>query len=147
MISDSNIFDPFMIYEDPKEIELVQNITEKTRSGRIVWQRSSPSSLVATVPGMQISFVRSGSFSPFSTLLGGPGWEVFSIRNLQGNEIVKLQQPSTIIFSVAPASGSAFPPVPPPRTKLQQAVDELYSVADTKGEGDIDKAIKVVKNL
>jgi hypothetical protein len=36
---------------------------------------------------------------------------------------------------------------PPPRSKLLEAVDALYSVANSRGQGDIDKALNVIKNL
>jgi hypothetical protein len=135
-----NIFDAFSNYEDPKEIALVESIIEKTKSGRIAWERTSSSSLVANVPGMQINFVRSPSVL-LGRLLGGSGWEMFTIRSQQGAELVKVQQPSIFMYGTSPKAP------PPPRSKLLQAVDTLYSIADTKGEGDIDKAINVIKNL
>jgi hypothetical protein len=130
-------------YDDPKELELVETITEKTRTGKIVWERTS-SSLVATAPGMQLSFVRSTSpieSALMSLGLGGGGWEVFSIRSQQGAEIMKVEQPSISIFPNPPTSTT------PPRSKLLAAVDVLYSTANSRGQGDIDKALNVIKNL
>jgi hypothetical protein len=133
----------YVSYDDPKEIELVEKIAEKTRMGKIVWERTS-SSLVATAPGMQMSFVRSSA--PIEGVLlrlglgGGGGWEIFSIRSQQGAEIVKVEQPSLPVFGL-PAS------TPLPRSKLLEAVDALYTTANSKGQGDIDKALDVIKNL
>jgi hypothetical protein len=124
-------------YDDPKEIELVEKIAEKTRMGKIVWERT-PSSLVATAPGMQISFVRSSSW--WESILGG-GWEIFSIRSQQGAEIMKVEQPSGLPTFGMPAS------TPPPRSKLLEAVDALYSTANSRGQGDIEKALNVIDNL
>ncbi len=129
-------------YDDPKEIELVEKIAEKTRMGRIVWERT-PSSLVATAPGMQMSFVRSSSgieSALFSLGLGG-WWEIFSIRSQQGAEIMKVEQPSSGVLMRPPTS------TPPPRSKLVEAVDALYAVAAIRGQADIDKALDVIKNL
>jgi hypothetical protein len=145
----SNVDDIFRAligsYEDPKQIELVNSITEKTKAGKIVWAKT-PSSLVANVPGMQMSFVRSAP--PMNAALAslgvGSGWEIFSIRSPHGAEIMKAEQPAK--WLVAPPPGTTAS-TPPPRSKLVQAVDALYSIADVKGEGDIDKAISVIKNL
>jgi hypothetical protein len=131
------VFKEFIGYDDPKEIELVEKIAEKTRMGKIVWERTS-SSLVATAPGIQMSFVR--SFSVLGDILGGGGWEIFSIRSLQGTEIMKVEQPSQPTFGLAAST-------PPPRSKLLEAVDALYSVANSRGQGDIDKALNVIRNL
>jgi hypothetical protein len=133
------ISNEYLGYDDPKEIELVEKIADKTRMGKIVWQRTV-SSLVATAPGMQLSFVRSSSSYLESMFLGGGGWEIFSIRSQQGAEIMKVEQPSLPTFGL-PSSA------PPPRSKLLEAVDSLYSVAATRGQGDIDKALNVIKNL
>jgi hypothetical protein len=135
---------------DPKEIELVENIIEKTKAGKIVWQKQ-PSALVATVSSMQMNFVRSSSAGAIlgRTLGGGGGaWEMFSIRRVDGTEILKVEQPSMSFLSVLipPPPGSP-PPTPPPRSKLLQSVDRLYSIADVRGQGDIDNAINVIKNL
>ena len=128
------VFKEFIGYDDPKEIELVEKIAEKTRMGKIVWNGTA-SSLVATAPGMQMSFVRSSS--PLGNILGG--WEIFSIRSQQGAEIMKVEHPS---------SGVLVPtPLRLPRGKLLEAVDGLYSVANSRGQGDIDKALNVIKNL
>lgn len=125
-------------YDDPKEIELVEKIAEKTRMGKIVWE-GTPSSLVATAPGMQMSFVRSSSV--LGDILGGGGWEMFSIRSQQGAEIMKVEQASSgVLFGNASAT-------PPPRSKLLEAVDALYTVANSRGRGNIDKALNVIDNL
>jgi hypothetical protein len=127
-------------YEDPKEVELVEKIAEKTRTGKIVWERT-PSSLVATAPGMQMSFVRSSVANSFARLIvGGGEWEIFSIRSQQGAEILKVEQSPTDIIA-NPISSA------PERSKLLEAVDALYSVAASRGQGDIDKALNVINNL
>jgi hypothetical protein len=128
--------------EDTKQIELIQNVIEKTKLGKITWQKAA-NSLVANVPGMQLSFVRSAANSWTAILGGGGGWDIFSIRSQQGAEIIKVEQLVGNIF---------FPPtttpVPTERSKLLQTVDTLYAVADAKVEsGEIDKAINVIKNL
>jgi hypothetical protein len=115
-------------YDDAKEIELVDKIAEKTRMGKIVWERGPSSPVAATAPGMQLSFVRT---SPgiesvlFSLGLGGL-WEIFSIRSQQGAEIMKLEQSSGGVLFGSPG------PMPS-RNKLLEAVDALYLVAASRG--------------
>ena len=42
--------------EDPREVELVQNLIEKTRQGKIPWNRQT-NALIATIPNsFQINF-------------------------------------------------------------------------------------------
>ena len=128
--------------DDRKQIELVEKIAEKTRMGKIVWERG-PSSLVASAPGMQLSFVRVSAgieTALFNLGLGG-WWEMFSIRSQQGAEIMKVEQSS---------SGVLFEPptlAPSPRSKLLESVDSLYLVAASRGQADIDKALNVIKSL
>jgi hypothetical protein len=144
-----NLFGTLAGYEDPKEIELVENIIAKTKAGKILWQRQA-SSLVATVATMQMNFVRSSSANALvGRILGGGGaWDMFSIRRQDGTEILKVEQPQTSFLVFSPPTPAGAPrPAPPQRSKLLQAVDRLYSIADVKGPGDIDKAIDVIKNL
>lgn len=130
-----NLFGEAPSYDDPKEVELVEKIAEKTRAGKIVWERT-PSSLVGTAPGMQISFVRSSAWDSLNTIVGS-WWEIFSIRSQQGAEIMKVEQPPTF----------GIPSPIPPRGKLLEAVDTLYSLAASRGHGDIDRALNVINNL
>jgi hypothetical protein len=134
------ISNEYLGYDDPKEIELVEEIAEKTRMGKIVWERTPPF-LVATAPGMRLSFARSSTgleSALFSLGLGG-WWEIFSIRGQQGAEIMKVEEPSSGVLL-----GS---PTPTPRSKLLKAVDALYTEAASREHGDIDKALNVIKNL
>jgi hypothetical protein len=138
-----NILAAFSVSEDPKQIALIENIIDKTKSGKITWEKTT-STLVANVPGMQLSFVVASSPATYLSVLGGGSgyWELFSIRNQQGSEIMKVEQPIVNYWAATP------PPAPPPRSKLLQAVDTLYSIAYTKGQvSEIDKAIHVIKNL
>jgi hypothetical protein len=139
----NNALRRYLEYDDPKEVELVEKIAEKTRIGKINWE-STASSLVATAPGMQISFVRPSSplESAAGVLLGVGLWEIFSIRSQQGAEILKVEQPSSLPYFGVPAPSTLLP-----RSKLIEAVDALYSVAASRGHADIDKALNVIKNL
>jgi hypothetical protein len=137
-----SIFGTAWMGGDPKEIELVENIIEKTKSGKIAWQKSG-SSLFANLPAMQLSFVRSNNalLDRMLDALGGSGWNMFSIRRTTDNfEILKVEQTLKLLPP---------PPAPskPVRSKLLQKVDDLYALADAKGQGEIDKAIDAIKNL
>jgi hypothetical protein len=69
-------------------------------------------------------------------------WEIFSVRSQQGVEILKVEQPSSLAYFGIPLES-----MPTPRSKLLEAVDALYSVANSRGKSDIDKALNVIKNL
>jgi hypothetical protein len=125
--------------DDAKEIELVEKIAEKTRMGKLVWERT-PSSLVAAAPGMQMSFVRSSPWGALEAIAGG-WWEIFSIRSQQGAEIVKVEQPPSLAYFGLSES------TPLQRSKLLDSVDALYLVANSRGQGDIDKALNVINSL
>jgi hypothetical protein len=144
------VFKTLSGYEDPKEIELVENVIAKTKAGKIIWQRQS-SSLFATVGALQMNFVHSSTSNALAARLLGVGgsWDIFSIRRQNGTEILKVAQPQTGMLAGlgAPPTppGSQVPP--PSRSKLLQAVDTLYEIASSRGQGDIDNAIDVIKNL
>jgi hypothetical protein len=130
--------------DDPKELELLENITQKTVLGKITWHKTS-SSLVADAGGMQLSFVRTKV--PYSKTSGGGGlWDMFTIRTPQGLELMRVEDPATNFF-IMPATPPESADAPSPRSKILQAVDNLYVVADTKGRGEIDNAINTIKNL
>jgi hypothetical protein len=130
----------FLGFEDLKETELVESIAEKSESGKIVWKRA-PSSLTATAPGIQMSFVLSSSPFALDPVGGRVWWEKFSIHNGQGAEIMKVEQPSSLDYLTAPASTQ------PPGSNLTAAVGALYAIAARRAEGAIDEALGVIEDL
>lgn len=117
-------------YEDPRRLELVQRIIQRTKEGKIPWRRS-PTDFTATVGNkLSLSFVYTyGSLVPY------PTWKLFTVRDEQGSELLEI--------------GNAFGEVNPLRAtwpdSLSEAVNQLFLTVETAVKGDIDKAIEIVE--
>lgn len=75
-----------------RKIALVKKITEKTREGRIVWQKAA-NGFAAYIPGkLKLVFIE----APFS-LLSTPRWVVFVVRDDADNEILKVENSTTTL--------------------------------------------------
>jgi hypothetical protein len=80
-----------------KKVALVKKITEKTREGKIVWQKAA-NGFAAYIPGkLKLVFIE----APFS-LISTPRWVVFVVRDDADNEILKVDNNTTAL----PASKS-----------------------------------------
>jgi hypothetical protein len=120
--------------DDPKQVELVEKISEKTRQGKIAWNKSK-TGMSAVVSGkMLVSFVVSPSFLG----LGGHAWAVFTVRGEKGNEILKVENVTDL---AAVLSGK--------RTvrSLEKAVNMLFNLVQESAKGDIDRAIDLVSRV
>lgn len=121
---------------DPRQVELVKKVTEKTQQGKIVWNKSA-TGITASVSGkMQLSFV----LSPPSFILsvGSLGWSVFAIRGDKGNEILRVENTSDVSVLL----GGKMPSNP-----LTEAVERLYNLVQGVSKGEIEKAIDLVSSV
>jgi hypothetical protein len=125
---------------DPRARRLVQAITAKTRERKIVWSKTSTVLLAAAPGGMQLSFVFNPSMLSF---VSGIDWELFTIRDSSGNEILKVQNEKPPILPLTPAQ------VPGASTKepVVDAVDELFRTVGERAKDDIDKAIDLIDKM
>jgi hypothetical protein len=113
----------------------VEGIISKTREGKIKWE-GSPSTLIAIVPGLQLTFVRSSNaLAGILGTLQGINWDRFSVRLTTGEELVLVDKPKDITT------------LPPGERKIIEAVQRLYSAAQTTGSSSLDKAIDVIDKL
>lgn len=121
--------------EDPRKMAFVKELTEKTRQGKVHWV-TRHNAVTATVPGgLEVNFVTSPS------LTGGIYWQLFTLRDSRGNELIKTS-PSPLL----PFLPSAMP-VPGGATSLEQAVSELFAEVNKSASDDLDRAISTIKNL
>jgi len=120
--------------DDPKQVQLVQKISEKTRQGKISWNKSK-TGVSASVSGkMLVSFV----LSPWFLGLGAYGWAVFTIRSEKGNEILKVDN---VVGLAGLLAGKAT------NAPLLRAVNELFNLLQESAEEDIDRAIDLVSRI
>lgn len=120
--------------DDPKQVELVQKISEKTREGKIAWSRTK-TGISASVSGkMVVSFV----VSPTLFGLGGHAWAVFTIRGEKGNEILKVENLADAM-GVLTGRSTVGP--------LAQAANELFNLVQESAKGDVEKALDLVSRI
>jgi hypothetical protein len=128
-----NIF-KFLGSDDPREVELIQSLVEKTHQGKIPWVKQA-NALTATIPlGLQINFVLAPTLSfvnPHSTT-----WQLLTVRDASGSELVRVS--NTPMVTVL--AGAA-------RSSLLQAIDELFILVNGAAGDDLDRAINTIKKL
>ena len=119
--------------EDPLRVALVKELTEKTKQGKVRWVNKQ-NAITATLPGgLEVNFVVQ------SSLLGSNSWQLFTLRDFGGNELIRATPSRTFPF-ITP------PPAPIP-TSLEQAIDELWATVRGSASADLDRAISTIKNL
>jgi hypothetical protein len=121
----------FGLSDDPREVELIKSLVEKTRQGKIPWVKQA-NAVTATIPnGLQINFVQ----SPLAFIaIFSAGWQLLTVRDRSGNELVKVPN--------APTLGNVAA-----RGPLLEAADELFKLVNSAAGDDLDRAIKTIKDL
>ena len=116
---------------DPRELQLVRSLLEKTRLGKIQWARRA-NAIVGIVPAsLEMNFVLSTS------LLGtSSSWELFTARDVQGNTLLRIANPG-FALNLAGKDSSA----------LVGTVNELFSVVYGAVGDDLDRAIRTIEKL
>ena len=119
----------------PRHVDLVKKLAEKTRAKKISW-KASDTGLSAIVSGkLEINFVRS-NYPGIATLLWKSPWALFTIRDMKGNQILRVD--NTVGLS---------PTEPPVQVSVRDAVKELYTAIEQSLAEEIDKAIAVVDRV
>jgi hypothetical protein len=118
--------------DDPREVELIVSLVEKTRQGKIPWAKQA-NALTATIPiGFQINFV----LSPVSLFTPYSNWQLLTVRDRSGSELVRVTNTPMVTI----LAGSA-------RSPLLQAADELFKLVNGATGDDLDRAINTIKKL
>src|SRR5579863_3884731 len=99
-------------FDDPRQVQFVKKITEKTRQGKIPWSRALNSFSVDIPFGLSMNFVVQASVFGLQ-----PAWELFVVRDSNGNEILRVH--SVGIFQALVGNPNA--------TLVQEAVNELFA--------------------
>lgn len=120
--------------DDPRKVELVRSLIEKTRQGRIPWARRA-NALTAAVPtGVEVNFV----LSPISILTPYSSWQLLTVRDKSGNELIRVESASGVVSILA---GGRV------RSPLTEAADELFGVVNAAAGDELDSAIEKIKKL
>ena len=123
--------------DDPREVELVASLAEKTRQGKVDWIKQR-NAVTAKVPGgLEVNFVTR------QNLLGNPFWQLFTVRDARGNELVRADP----VGAVLSFSKSVENPVQAAVSPLMAAIERLFEEVSRSTDNDIEKAIHSVKNL
>jgi hypothetical protein len=123
----------FGLFEDPKQTELVDAIAEKTRQGRLRWNKSTTTYEASLPNGVQLIFALYTSI-PFATKT----WSHFTVRQRDGSETIKVQHtPPTPFFGLENAVKGA----------LEVAAERLFAIVSESAKDEVDKVIDQVKRL
>lgn len=148
-----------------KKVALVRKIIQKTREGKIVWQKTG-NGAAAYVPGaLRMNFVETPWASLFTTR-----WVIFAVRDEVGSELLKVENQSSAVPGLDVQTFPSTPPppptlalpstLPPPPTlalpvpwllatdPLVSAVTELHNlVRSEEGKGGVDRAIDLLDKI
>ena|ERR1700740_973991 len=119
--------------DDPREVELVKSLIEKTRQGKIPWVKQA-NALTASIPlsGLQINFV----LGPASIIPSYADWQLLTVWDRSGSELVRISNTgvATILAGAA-------------KSVLVEAADELFKFVNGAAGDDLDRAINTIKKL
>ena len=121
-----------------KAIALVRKIIDRSRQGRLNWQRV-PSGLRATIAGKLDLFFSTLDVNPIEVLVSSMptrAWSVFLVRDEAGKEILKVIPQSNPFLSML--SG------PEP---LIREVDTLFNLVSETATNELDKAINLLDQI
>ncbi len=122
--------------EDPRKIALVKELTEKTKQGKIRWITKQNAVTATLLRGLEVNFVTQ------IRLAGGKYWQLFTLRDAQGNELIRTAPPALLPFLMSPGLPVATEP-----SSLDQAVDVLFATVNESASDVLDQALSSIKNL
>lgn len=120
--------------DDPKYLDLIEKITQKTLANKIRWKMTQ-TGVSANVSGkIELGFVR-GRGGLFAT----KSWELFTIRDANGKEILRVDRvPRTPVEILA---GGV------PARPIMKAVDTLYAAIEQLGRAEVEKVIELIDKI
>ncbi len=120
------------IFDDPKQLELINAIIEKTQEGRLRWNNSTTACVARLPDGTKLIFALASRL----LFLKAKTWAHFVVRQQDGTEIVKVQQTDPSGLEKLAGKGS-----------VELAVDQLFKLVSKAGTEGVNRVIQGVKNL
>lgn len=118
--------------EDPREVELIQSLLEKTRQGKIPWVKQQ-NAITAKIPsGFEINFV----LTPISIVSSYANWQLLTVRDRIGSELLRVSNTSMVSI----VAGMA-------KSAVVEAADKLFTLLNHAVGDDLDRAIDTIKKL
>lgn len=117
------------IPDDPRKVEFVRSLLEKTNEGKISWTKKG-NAFTATIPdGLTVNFILGTGPSRGS-------WELFTVWDRTGNEILR-------------ATGLDFESMTVNLTtdSLQEATNHLFAAVAGLSGNQLERAIESLKKL
>lgn len=118
------------IADERPQVELVASLTEKTEQAKIPWLKRRNTISAALPGGLLLNFIAQPN------LLGNFYWQLFTVRDARGNELVRANPIDAVLaFSKAESR------------PLLTAVERLFEAVQRSTAGELSKAIDSVKSL
>jgi hypothetical protein len=117
---------------DVREVALIHKILERTRQGKLKWQRQQNIISATTANGLQFYFVLN---VPFASL--GQSWVTFTVKD-QNAEIAKVQN------NVYPF---AIPTIVVAQADAVHAAEELFQAVSGVADNNLERVIKKLDNI
>ena len=123
---------------DPKYIDLINKIAEKTRAKKIRWKRTETGVSATVSDKMELGFVRSPWVGLGGRSLYRLWWALFKVRDENGNEILRVDNVSPL----EPGEPEAAE-----QKQLRDAVETLYAAIEQSGRAEVEKAIELIDKI
>ena len=116
--------------DDPREIELIRSLQDKTREGKITWRTEGSAITANILGGLKFSFVTTTNIFTYSS-----EWSLFTVRDKDNNQILQVSGGSILSILAGASSGVA------------SATNDLFNLINASRRDNLDNAIDSVKNL
>jgi hypothetical protein len=117
--------------DDPRKTEFVLSLLAKTREGKVSWIRKGNAFTAAVPNGIAVNFVLGAGLFGLE-----PGWQLFTVRDNAGNELMQVRSPHVLSFEPGVAAGS-----------LLDATNQLFiAISGISGDA-LGQAIDSLKKL
>ena|ERR1700735_1869708 len=117
--------------DDPRKTEFVLSLLAKTREGKVSWIKKGNAFTAAIPNGVIVNFILGASMFGLT-----PSWQLFTVRDKAGNELIQVNSPGFISIVSSTATGP-----------LLEATNQLFtSVSGISGD-ELQEAIESLRKL
>jgi len=117
--------------DDPRKTEFVRSLLAKTKEGKVSWNKKGNAFTAAIPNGIVVNFVVGASL--FGT---APTWQLFTVRDRAGNELLQVNSPDFISIISNTATGP-----------LLEATNHLFAAVSGISGDELEQAIESLKKL